>query len=270
MAVTVWEDTNSPQWTDGNQKSARARWHADGDDDYATVMTAVAGAIPSTFEGLALRNIALRPNGNDNLWIAEIDYAEPGKLKVEPKEVGESEYSFDTTGGTFRATQSKETTNAYGAHVVGSFGGAINVNGDNVDGTDIVVPQYAFEEKHVIAAASVTNTYKGYLFALTGRTNNATFKGFAIGECLFLGARGTQRGDGNWEITFRFACSPNATGIAVGSLTGIAKKGWEYLWTRYETAYDSTAKTLVRKPVSVLIERVYDSGDFSLLGIGTT
>jgi len=32
---------------------------------------------------------------------------------------------------------------------------------------------------------------------------------------------------------------------------------------------DSAAKMLVKKPVGVYVEKVYDSGDFSGLGIGT-
>ena len=57
-------------------------------------------------------------------------------------------------------------------------------------------------------------------------------------ECLFLGAAGSKRGADDpsslklrragWEITYRFAASPNRTGITVGEITGIAKKGWEY------------------------------------------
>jgi hypothetical protein len=64
---------------------------------------------------------------------------------------------------------------------------------------------------------------------------------------LFLGASGSQRGTEDWEITFSFAASPNATGLTVGDITGIEpKKGWEYLWVRYADAED--AETLVKQP----------------------
>ena len=32
--------------------------------------------------------------------------------------------------------------------------------------------------------------------------------GLAAGECLFLGASGSKRGEDDWEIAFRFAASP--------------------------------------------------------------
>jgi len=47
---------------------------------------------------------------------------------------------------------------------------------------------------------------------------------------LFLGATGSERGEGpddDWEITFRFAANPNQTGLSVGSISGISKKGWK-------------------------------------------
>jgi hypothetical protein len=106
-------------------------------------------------------------------------------------------------------------------------------------------------------------------FNLTGKVNNASFKGMAAGECLFLGASGSRRGSEKWEINFRFAGSPNRSGIQIGAITGIAKKGWEYLWVRYADEADATAHALVKKPVGVYIERVYEEGNFSSLGIGT-
>ncbi|HYD00135.1 MAG TPA: hypothetical protein VEB22_02830, partial [Phycisphaerales bacterium] len=113
-----------------------------------------------------------------------------------------------------------------------------------------------------------TSGYKGTLFALTGRTNSGGFRGFAAGEVLFLGASGSKRGDtGDWEITFRFAASPNATGLSVGTITGVAKKGWEYLWVRYADVQDATTKAIVKRPAAVYIERVYEAGNFGALGI---
>ncbi len=41
------------------------------------------------------------------------------------------------------------------------------------------------------------------------------------------------------------------------------------MWVRYADAEDTTAKAIVKKPVAVYVEKVYDEGDFSGLGIGT-
>ncbi|MFN8730574.1 MAG: hypothetical protein ACK5Z4_12025, partial [Planctomyces sp.] len=112
--------------------------------------------------------------------------------------------------------------------------------------------------------------YKGAIFSCTGKTNAGSFRGFAAGEVLFLGATGSKRGDGpddNWEITFRFAASPNQTGLSVGSITGISKKGWEYLWVRYADAEDSGSGAIIKKPIAAYVERVYDQANFGALGI---
>ena len=42
---------------------------------------------------------------------------------------------------------------------------------------------------------------------------------------LMKNAAGTKRGSGDWEIAYRFAASPNVTGLTVGDITGINKKG---------------------------------------------
>ncbi|KAA0215760.1 MAG: hypothetical protein DYG94_06340 [Leptolyngbya sp. PLA3] len=116
----------------------------------------------------------------------------------------------------------------------------------------------------------MTSGYKATLFGLTGKVNSNSWKGFNAGEVLFLGASGSRRGtsaDADWEITFRFAASANALGISVGPISGISKKGWEYLWVRYADAEDAGSNAIVKRPVAAYVERVYDEGNFSALGI---
>jgi len=177
-------------------------------------------------------------------------------------------------GGTQHITQSRATVNAYApsGETPPDFQGAIGVTDNGVEGVDVTVPVYHFSETHYLDDAVVTPAYKGTLFSLTGKVNSASFKGLAAGECLFLGAAGSKRGGsggGDWEITFRFAGSPNVTGLSVGPITGISKKGWEYLWVRYAEVEDEGAQVLVKRPIAAYVERVYDTGNFAALGIGT-
>jgi len=67
----------------------------------------------------------------------------------------------------------------------------------------------------------------------------------------------------------KLAASPNRTGITVGSIGGISKKGWEYLWVRYADVEDTGSNTLVKRPVAAYVEKVYEEGNFAGLGIGT-
>ena len=88
---------------------------------------------------------------------------------------------------------------------------------------------------------------------------------------LFLGASGSRRGkhrDDEWEISFKFAVSPNVSGLSVGPLSIKSKLGWDYLWVRYANEVSSDQKNLIKTPTAAYVERVYESRDFGGLGIG--
>lgn len=270
MAITVQEKIDSRSGATGTSPSISLVYIIDGTDDEVEARNAVAGEAPTYYAPfgdayqLQRQTINLDPI-SETLWEATVQY---GPLAL----TGTSTFSFETSGGTAHFAVSKQTVAQY--YDADYLSGApnthngINAGPDGVEGCDAVVPVYQFSETHYISDAMVTNEYKGILFALTGCTNNAPFKGCAAGEALFLGASGTKRSAGDWEITFRFAASPNTTGQTIGGITNISKGGWEYLWVRFIDDVDETAKTLIKIPILVNIERLYDSGDFSQLGIG--
>jgi len=280
MAITAEETVESREW---QWNPAKATFHyqvkgTSSDTDAKTALLAEAGA---TYEGLTRGAISLDPEwvdtvADDGLWNCEVNYIITASVDKEPLALGESSYSFDTGGGTQHITQSISTTEKYaqgGSVFAPSYKGAIGVSGTpgdyNVEGTDIASPVYTFSETHVLTDDAVTAAYKRILFSLTGKTNDALFKGLLAGECLFLGASGSKRGDTNWEITFNFAGSPNRTLIVIGDITVPAKLGWEYLWVLYADKEDAAAvpKKIVQQPISAYVEQVYYDGDFDLLGI---
>ena len=88
---------------------------------------------------------------------------------------------------------------------------------------------------------------------------------------LFVGCSGSQewdddKGRGPWSLSFRFVASKNVTGETIGDISGVNKKGHEYLWVRYEDAVDSNV--LLKKPKAVYVNKVYRESSFSVLGIG--
>ena len=273
MSVTCTEKFDSRPAATGDSPTVELRYVIKGADDEAAALAALKATAPAIWavdgKNLVRQTCKVDPVGDGSVWWD--GSAQYGQMSSAKKEIGESSFSFDTGGGQMHITQGKAHVASYAppGETAPDFHGAIGVTHDSVEGVDITVPVYTFSETHYFDAEDVDDTYKGTLFALTGRTNDAAFKGCAIGECLFLGASGSQRGDGSWEITFRFAASPNVTGLTIGSITGIDKKGWEYLWVQYEDAEDSGAKCVVKRPASVHVERVCDAGDFAGLGIGT-
>jgi len=268
MAVVVEERFQSRRSIAGDNPSVELLYVIHGTDDDLEAKIELAAASPATYDGLPRRTIEVEPIAND-IWDGTVHY---GEIESTFPQTGESAFSFGTGGGTQHLTQSRQTANAYApaGQTPPDYQGAIGVTDNGVEGVDVVVPVYQFSETHYLADGVVTPAYKGTLFTLTGRVNAAPFKGLAAGECLFLGAAGSKRGVvGDWEISFRFAASPNATGLVVGDITGIAKAGWDYLWVRYAEVEDELAHALVHRPIAAYVERVYDAGDFSLLGIGT-
>jgi hypothetical protein len=265
MAITVHEKWNSRETTEGESPLVDLIYIVRGTADDLAAKTALAAASPVLYDGLVRQSLHIERVAED-IWEGTVRYG-----KLQPPETGDSTYQFDTGGGTQHITQGLQTVGRYAppGKTAPDFQGAIGVTHDNVEGVDITVPVYNFSETHYIASGLVTPGYKATLFFLTGKVNGAAFRGFAAGEVLFMGASGSKRGQDDWEITFRFAASPNVTGLVIGNITGINKKGWEYLWVRYADAEDAASGTLVKRPIAAYVEQVYPYGDFSGLGIGT-
>lgn len=251
---------------DFENTTAELLFHITDTDDESVALGLLAAAAPVTWtvDGFILSKLVfdVKPDGY-KVWRGTVAYSK--RLAV-----SESSYQFETGGGSTHITHSLQTMQVQPAAgwSAPNFYNAIGWDGKQINGCDIVSPVYNFSETHVLAAASVTAAYKLALFRATGKFNNATFKGFAAGEALFLGASGTKRADADeWEINYRFAASENVTGLAVGGITGINKRGWDYLWLSF--ADDTSANILIKRPVVAIVEQVYYSHDFSNIGIGT-
>lgn len=254
--------------TMGAKPKAEIAYVVLGAADEAEVRAVSQAGIPAAYQGLPRSSITLDERLNATTWKvrATFEPAESGQVE-NPQPV----FSFDTGGGTQHITQSLQTVGIYGPQASALLGGAIGFDGQNVAGVDITVPVYQFSEAHVFSPVFVTPAYPVALMGLTGAVNNAPFRGFSAGEVLFLGASGSRRGvgiDDPWEIAFKFAASPNRTGLTIGAINGIQKRGWDYLWVQYGEDIDGAAKALIKKPVAVYVEQVYPFGNFAELGIG--
>lgn len=186
----------------------------------------------------------------------------------------EPEFSFDTSGESKHITQALSQT-SYPDSVAPDFGNSIGVTKDGIEGVDIIVPGYKWTETHYISNANVTPDYKRLLADFTGSVHggevetNHRFRGFAPGEVLFLGAQGSRRGSGDWQLTFSFARLPNETDLSIGDLTVSKKLGWQYLWIRSrQTVIGDVEPVIGASPSFVYVASVYPERDFEELGIG--
>jgi hypothetical protein len=282
MAVEVFERLGSRAGATGENAGQERRYILRGSDDDSDLKIALVAYSPASFtfadpkpKILKRDFVSLDEQLGPGLWAGSAHYVL--KDKSEP-DTGESVYSFDTTGGTQHITTSIKTSGVWteaaklnAAATQSTFNNAIGVTADGVEGVDITVPVFAWSETHYVADEVVTDAYKGTLHLLTGTVCDAAFRGTQAGETLFLGARGQKRGQGDWELSFNFASSPNVDLPPIGKITGVKKKGWEYLWIRYvsKVTGEGENKILSQVPKFVVVEQVYRDGKFKDLGIGS-
>jgi hypothetical protein len=220
----------------------------------------------------------------DDAWQLTLNYTKEGAEDDEQPEPLKRTRSFDTGGASQRITQGRPVGEGEALDFEKRFpdaaanqSGAIGVDGDTVAGVDIVIPQLSWTESYDVPNRFVTAQYIKHISGLTGSVNSAEFRTFKPGEVLFLGASGSQewdedRGDGPWSLSYKFLASANAgegeylPSLTIGEITGIEKKGHEYLWVRYEADVDEDV--LIKKPKAVYVNAVYRSENFAQLGIG--
>ena len=173
--------------------------------------------------------------------------------------------AWDTTGNTERITQAKSE------RVIGDAGidmqGAINVSGTSVQGIDVVVPGMRYSETWIMPLAiGLSTSYAADVFKATGKLNKSTFRAFAPGECLFLGARAQWSGDQPYvPVTFEFQARPHDDNYRLDGLAATTKKGWEYVWIVYDQ--DVVGGRAVQKPKAYIFDTIYDEAEFSALRI---
>lgn len=278
--MNVTEAFGSGTLSSGNNRRGEKRYVVFGvdltsGDDESDIITAVETEAPTTFDGMARRSVQVEQVAND-IWTATVEYS-PSELLPPPEYAGYLT-SFSTTGQTenVQLALSQTATSLVTAFAAPDFGRNINVDGDNTpQGVDIVVPKFEWSETHYIQNAIIPgsgNTWLELIHRSTGKTNASTFRGFAAGAVLFMGANGAKRPEqDDWEVTFSFIASPGVTltlpnydqsGAADGTVN-VTKGGHEYVWFYNRRREDTTAAATVTRAEAVYVATVYGSTDFT-------
>ena len=245
----------------------------EAENEDAALAAARSKAASHTVSGMVLDEVEVTERVNRDTWKVKAIWKDEDS--DDPDDPDEDEkttsFAFDTGGGTMHRNQSLKTVSKV-PNDAPDFNGAIEVDNEgNVNGVDVTMPVLNCTETHTMNGSRVTTSYKKTVAALTGTVNSSSFRGFSAGEVLFLGASGTKRSkkpNAPWEITFRFAVSPNQSSLQVGKLKVSNKKGWDYLWVRYADKVAENRKNVIKEPVAAYVEQVYPTGDFGNLGLG--
>lgn len=142
-------------------------------------------------------------------------------------------------------------------------GGAINITKDGIEGADIPSAQSKFTL--TLYLETVTPTQRLGLEAITQCVNAVAFEGRAIGEVRFESSTINNQGRENYEVRLNFIREPNLTGLTVGGITGISKRGHELLWVYYQEYEDAISHTMLKRPVYAYVEQVFYWSDFAVI-----
>ena len=260
MAFRFIENRNSRASTH-TPPSKTYEYYAMGSGDADFVRTWALLALPETVnheQGTLFRdNLQVRPRGYQQ-WVVIVQYTRRKTF----------EWDFDTTGGTIHISTSLETRNSYGTSTPIDYKQSIDVrpSGDVV-GTEKIIPALKINATFTHPPGIVNLGYARTLAGITGTVNSTPFLTFRPGEVLFLGASGSDGADTESRVRYQFAMSENADGLSIGDIVGIAKKGWDYIWIRFED--EETGGYTARVPKWAYVERVYEEIDLAaFLGFG--
>lgn len=184
---------------------------------------------------------------------------------------GSWSWRFSTTGGTVHIKAAKSTVSSYPGGAADEHD-LIGHHGDDVEGTDIVIPSSKITVSYKAPAGLVNLAWCWAMDDLTGTVNSDTFLGRPAGEILFTGIEQSATlpssgSSGETSVDFTFLRSKNLTGQVVDAITGIDKQGWDVAWIAWKDDVDAGQAVKVAK--AVYVNRVYDRVAFkSVFGFG--
>lgn len=258
-------------WTIGRDSGSTLAYYCyytPGTDTEQDVEDALFSAAPATYRGSLLESVIFREH-TFNCFKAIVRY---GALNL-PDTSGATppEFSFEIGVENLQMLINLATVSqgAISGRTAPDHKGLIGVTDRGVEGIEVPTPTYAFSETHYFANSAITNTYKAALSTLVGTVNNGSFRGYAAGQVLSTGVSGTVKGDDLWQVRYQWTVSPNATGLVIGDITGVSKRGWDYLEVHYDEVEDTTNKIVLKRPYAYTIHQVLRYTNFAGFGIGT-
>ena len=120
MPITIDEKFDSREATESESPTTELLYVVQGTDDDLQVKALVAATSPATYAGLVRDSFTIKTVGG-GVWECSVQY-----VKLE----SDSQFTFDTGGGTQHVSQAIETINSYPApgEIAPDFESAIGVN----------------------------------------------------------------------------------------------------------------------------------------------
>lgn len=272
----IYEASESPDVdsaSSGQGGRARLTYHVLETATEGQARGLAAGFAPVAYlagaELLVRQTINVKPTGPD-CWRAEVEYGpESESQSQEQPEPGTWKFSFDTTGGRHKVNKSKQTKSRHwkSSDEAPDLEGAINYDGERVNGVEIYVPNLSFTITAYYDALLITPAFMRTIGRASARMNTDTWLGFAPGEVLFLGGQA----DGDIPtvagqrvapigVKLSFEMSENVEDLDPEFEFGVPAapinaRGWDYVWYRFKK--DPTSDQPLLKPAHAYVEEMY-------------
>ncbi len=266
MALQIkerWESGEGSIGKDGRDEYSAIVWGTaadNADDPYTVLLFAVQHFSFVSAQGHVLSDLARRRIAPFT-WEFRAQYTSA----TFDRQTNDASYAYTTGGGTQHITHSVRTMGTF----VPSGKTPINYKGTigkDAEGVDIEVNQKNFRTTFYLPANVMTQAYNDLLESCTSKINSdqvtiivdGISSTYQPGELLFRGTEGSKRrGFEDWELVLNWSAERNVTGITIGDITGISKRGWDYLWVTYVDQSQLTAGAMARIAKQVNVEQVY-------------
>lgn len=238
------------------------------EDDAIDAVLGTSGI--ETFGGIPLQDVDARNELVQGTWweVAAIySLTSPTFFNT-----GSVQYEFSFTAPVGRVYYSLETRSITGADdfawPTNSFGNKIRGQGDDEEGIDLPNPSPTNSWIFNIAQGSVTTAYQQGIEAIMGSVNSTNFKGRAADTMRLIGCNGGARNDKDWSIRFDFQFSANRSNVVLNGITVPSIHGHNLVWdySKEETITVDSEEHSVRRPTAIVVERVFERVNFSVLG----
>lgn len=206
---------------------------------------------------------------HEQIFDCKVTWAnQEGKPTLPAPQTSQSvDVSFEISYTNTNVTASQNRVGTFPSSAPNYPGIGWDSNARRFEGVDIQVPVFSWKETHYVppaAALSLANLARAFNVACNP-VNSQVFRGFGAGQVMYVGTQGCPRSADQYSLTHGFVASPNLSGGLIGTITGIVKAGWDYMWVSYQpdTLVTSGKTITIQKPIAAYVERVYNQCDFT-------
>lgn len=246
-------------------------------DNTADVYAAVLAEAPETFNDLPRRSIsAAQYSEHEECWKVTVSYTQARPtVQAQPSNTVAYSFNYQMRGQQiYRSLETAFKEDRVRPGEAPDFGGLINVTFDHSNGKPEGLQLEPPDETHSLEftgpSVFVNAAYQDIVEQMCGRMNDAPFRGADTGELVLVRVQGGVRSGEDWSISFGFARRVNefAKTIVPGLIVPF-KRGHDLVWTWNQPKFEATSAGLLvtAYPRAVYVERVFEFGNFDLLGL---